>query len=61
MREPEDEADETLRHGEMAPLDLPVAPRRGSLVPRWLAWIVLIALLGAAALSVWQLFGAATR
>jgi 4-hydroxybenzoate polyprenyltransferase len=42
--EPDTEPDETSER------DLPT-----SLVPRWLAWIVLVALLGAGAASAWIL------
>lgn len=61
VRDPEDDPAETLHHEGTAPLDLPPSPRRGSLVPRWLAWLVLVALLAAAATGVWQLLTAPVR
>jgi hypothetical protein len=62
VRRPEDEPEETLRHQTRhEALDLPPAPRHGSLVPRWLALVVLIALLAAAATGVWQLLTSPTR
>ncbi len=50
MAESDSERREPARDAEPAPRDLPT-----SLVPRWLAWLVLVALLAAAAISTWMI------